>query len=488
MAPPGDGFDRWRARAALIAGPLLFAAILLLPLPLPAPAHRLAAVMALVVVLWIGEPIPLAATALLGPALALLVGAFPEGLGKGAAGAVFSKFGDPILMLFVGGFFIAEAMQVHGLDRRIALSILSTRLFSCSSVRLVSGLAVCSFLLSMWISNTATTALMLPIAAGMLAVARGGGAPGKVDAAAALAIAYAATLGGLATPVGTAPNLIGIAQIRSLAGVEIGFLDWMGIGLPVGAAALVALLLLLPRGIGNGRHDGLAGAADAEREKLGRWSRGEKVTALAFGVAVSLWIATGIAQIWREAPVHAWMESHLSEGAIAILASSLLFLVPAAPGRPTLTWKEAARIDWGTLLLLGGGLSLGELMLKTGLADAIGRGTVERLGVSSALGITAMAAGLAILLSEITSNTATATMLIPIVVGIAKSAGIDPVGPALAATLACSFGCALPVSTPPNALAYGTGWVPIPFMVRKGLLLDLCGFAIVVAAVLLLRG
>ena len=478
----GAEFDRLRLRIALVLGPLLFAILWFAPLPLPVPAHRLAAVMALVVVFWIGEPVPVAVTALMGPTLALLVGAVPPGAPRDAVKLAFSSFGDPILMLFIGGFFIAEAMTVHGLDRRIAMSILSHRAFSASPARMVVGLGLCAWLLSMWMSNTATTALLIPIAAGMLAVAREGRPPGRLDACTMLMLPFAATVGGLGTPVGTAPNIIGIGAMTRLAGYKFGFLQWMSYGVTVGAVMMVALAWILTRKLGDGTVDLRTHALEARRE-LGAWKRGEVVTAVSFGLAVGLWMASGIVQIPQlgMAKAAAWFEGHLPEGAIAIAASSILFMIPAAPGRPTLTWREATRIDWGTLLLLGGGLSLGEMMRGTGLSAAIGNGAVDHLGVHSLWALVALSAGLAILLSEITSNTATATMLVPVVISIAQGVPVSPIPPALAATLGCSFGFMLPVSTPPNALAYGTGLVPIATMAKRGVVFDIIGFFLIVA-------
>ncbi len=479
------GFDRRRARVALIAGPLFFAVILLLPLPLGPEAHRLAAVMALVVAFWVGEPIPVAATALLGPCLALLVGAVPGGDPRARVAAAFSKFGDPILMLFLGGFFLAQAMATHGLDRRIALGILSRRAVGASGARMVAALGICSCLLSMWMNNTAVTALMIPIAVGMLGVARRGHGPGALDRAAILIIPFAATVGGLATPVGTAPNLIGLAQLRSLAGVEVGFLQWMLLAVPIAALLMLALCLILGRGLPV-QAEALADQARTARERLGSWSRAEKLTLTAFLLTVGLWISGGLAQAWKGSPALQWVSGHVPEESAALLASGLLFLLPASKGRPVLTWKEASNIDWGTLLLLGGGLSMGELMLRTGLAESLGQGVAGGLGVDSLWGLTALAAALAIGLSELTSNTATASMLLPVVIGISKAIGVSPLPPALAATLGCSFGFMLPISTPPNALAYGTGLVPLRVMVRRGFVFDVIGFVVLTGGLRLL--
>lgn len=477
-------FDRARARVALVVGPLAFLLLWTLPLPLEGAAHpveaqRLAAIMALVIAFWIGEPIPVAATALLGPTLCVVLGAVPGAKAQDCARLAFAQFGNPILMMFIGGFFIAEAMTVHGLDRRFAMRVLSMRLLGSSPRNMVVGLGVCACAMSMWISNTATTALLIPIATGMLAVARGEKKPGTLDAVCMLMIPFAATVGGLGTPVGTAPNLIGLSQLENLTGVRVPFLRWMALTLPLVLGMLVCLAVLLTRGLPTTGVDLRAHAA-AEHARLGPWRRGELVTASAFAVAVGLWMASGLAQLDRGGPIGLWFERHLPEGAVALLAASILFIVPAAPGRPTLTWREAARIDWGTLLLLGGGLALGDLMSRTGLAEVIGEGVVESLGIRSVWGLTALAAVMAIALSELTSNTATATILVPVVIGIAKEAGVSPLPPALGATFACSFGFMLPVSTPPNALAYATGKVPITYMARRGAVFDVIGAVIIV--------
>lgn len=347
-------FDLLRARIALVLGPALFLLLWFLPLPLPDAAQRLAAVMALVVVFWIGEPVPVAVTALLAPCLALLAGAVPAGSAGGAVRAAFGGFGDPILMLFVGGFFIAEAMTVHGVDRRLAMSILSLRAFSASPARMVVGLGLCSWVLSMWMSNTATTALLIPIAIGMLRVARAGAPPGRLDTSVMLMLPFASTVGGLATPVGTAPNIIGIGQMEKLPGVDFGFLTWMGYGVSIGALMIVALAILLTRGLPAAAAD-LRGHAVAERSRMGGWSRGERVTVLAFSLAVGGWVFTGLAQAagWKE--IQAFMSARLPEGAIALLAASVLFMIPSARGRRTLTWGEAARIDWGRGRAVDGG-------------------------------------------------------------------------------------------------------------------------------------
>mgnify|MGYP001210286735 CR=1 FL=1 len=482
--------DHLRARISAWLGPLLALGVWLLPLPLGDEAHRLAAVMMLVITWWIGEPIPPAATALLGPTLALLVGAVPLPEGARASEAVqlaYRGFGDPVLMLFMGGFFIAEALTVHGLDRRFAMRVLSYPAVGGSPARVVIGLGLVSCVLSMWVSNTATTALLIPIAKGILDLARsrGGAAQGRdFSAACMLMLPFAATVGGLATPVGTAPNLIAIGRL-SAGGTEIGFLRWMSLALPLVLVMMLALCWLLTRGLSR-KGGGFDQHAREQLARMGPWGRGEKVTMLAFGLAVAGWLGTGAVQLFDWPAAQEWLKGHLSEGGIGLLAASLLFLLRTEGGRPALTWSEATRIDWGTLLLLGGGLSLGELVQRSGLAEAIGTGVVSGLGISSLWALVAVSAFLAIALSELSSNTATATLLVPTVIGIAERAGVSPLPPALAATIGCSFGFMLPISTPPNALAYGTGLVPITTMVRRGVVFDLIGLVLIVVGMRLL--
>jgi sodium-dependent dicarboxylate transporter 2/3/5 len=216
---------------------------------------------------------------------------------------------------------------------------------------------------------------------------------------------------------------------------------------------------------------------------LGPWSRGEINTAVAFLVAVILWTFPGFLALvmGSKHSVSVWYEAHLPEGVAALLAASLLFLLPTDWGRRefTLRWEDAAQVDWGTILLFGGGLSLGDLMFKTGLSAALGNGFVVLFSVHSLWGITAAAILMGIVTSELTSNTASASMVIPMVIAIAKGADLNPLIPALGACLGASYGFMLPISTPPNAIVYGSGMIPITKMIRAGILFDLLGFLII---------
>ncbi|HYL81977.1 MAG TPA: DASS family sodium-coupled anion symporter, partial [Candidatus Acidoferrum sp.] len=453
----------------------------LLPLPSLSPAaHTLAAAMTWVVLYWIMEPIPLPVTALLGTAFCVMAG-------LGSAKTVFSSYAHPVIFLFIGSFFLAEAMAVHGVDRRFAAWMLALPWVGARPTRILLALGVIAGVISMWISNTAATALMLPIALGVLTTLRGPSAHelGPYRIGLLLILSYAATAGGMATIIGTPPNLIGVALIAQETGVSISFLTWMEVGLPLAilmlAVAWGLLLRLFPPQTrvltGVGRH------LSEQQLAIGPWTSGQVNACIAFVVAISLWIVPGVisAVLGAGSPAGTWLESRLPNELVAILAAGLLFFLPTnlRAGEFTLSWKQAADISWGTILLFGGGLAFGELMVKTGLSNALGRGFVDLFGVNQVWSLTAVSIVVAVLISEVTSNTASASMLIPVVIAIAQSAGVSPVPPALGACLGASLGFALPVSTPPNAIVYGTGMVPIRSMIRAGILFDLLGAAMI---------
>jgi sodium-dependent dicarboxylate transporter 2/3/5 len=474
-------------------------------------AQTLAAILATVVVLWVTEALPLPVTALAGAILCVILGVAP-------ARQVFAYFADPIVFLFVGSFMLARAMAVHGLDRRMALSFLSIPWMSARPSRLLAGLGLVTAALSMWVSNTATTAMMLPIGLGILgalhqARVAEGLASGPMGARGwpfatgmMLMIAYAASIGGIGTPVGSPPNLIGIGLIRNSAGVDIGFFTWMALAVPMLLLMAAGLLLLLhrlhadppppPGAPGGSRVSGPGVGAEmrahVEREKarLGPWTRGQVNTLVAFGVAVALWTLPGVLAVLglQESAPSIWLQTRMPEAVVALVAAMLLFVLPlgSGTGEFTLTWRDAVQIDWGTILLFGGGLALGTLMFETGVAGALGEGVAARLGASSTWPLTFAAIAVGIVLSEATSNTAAANMAIPVVIAIAQAAGANPVPPALGACFGTSFGFMLPVSTPPNAIVYGSGLVPIPKMMRAGLLFDVMGLFIIWAGLRLM--
>lgn len=486
-SPDAETHTALRQRVGLFLGPALMVVVLMLaPAGLSPEAHRLAAVMALVITFWVTEAIPLPATALLGPALCVA-------LGVGEDKKVLAPFASPITFLFIGTFLIAAAMRKYGLDRRMALWLLSQPALARTPGRLFASLGVLTAALSMWMSNVATTAMMLPIALGALSAWPALGGRREVRSSLILLIAFAASVGGLGTPVGTPPNLIGLGAVRELLGVSVSFPQWMALALPLVLVQTAFLLWhLRPAGVSGAAadHDGAATAHHqlaAQRRALGPWSTGEKNTIAVFVIAIALWmipglidLATGLTSgtsVGTTHPVSRFLATHFPEETVGLLAGVALLFLPVswAHGRFTLTWSEAVRIDWGTILVFAGGMALGRQLFDTGLAHALGSATIGLLGQPSLWTLIAAGIVLSILVSEAASNTASATVMVPVMIAVAQSAGVNPVPVALATCLACSFGFLLPVSTGPNALAYGTGHVTIPEMIRAGFALDLVG-------------
>ncbi|MHB8971599.1 MAG: SLC13 family permease [Pirellulaceae bacterium] len=483
MSDPEARFERARRTHGLWLGPATFVLAWFLPLPaLSTEAHRLLAVMSLVVVWWVTEAIPIPATALVGAALAVICGITN-------ATDAFAPFASPTVFLFIGSFIIGQAVSTHQLDRRLAMSLLSFTLVrgSIGRIRIAFGLLCLG--VSAWMSNTATMAMMLPVAVGVLTAAGVANRRGSPSYASGflLTIAYAASIGGIITPVGTPPNLITLGLLDKLAGVKINFLTWMllmtPLALALGTAMLVAGTRLFPTPA-EGSRDASDYLQGVER-RLGVWTRGQRNCAFAFGVAVVLWVTPGALAAFGlgDLPWVKILTGRLDEAVVAVVAASLLFVLPVnwRERQFTIGWSEASKIDWGTILLFGGGLSLGRLMFVTGLAEYVGHTVVAWSGVESLWGVTAMAAALGILLTEITSNTAATNMLVPVVISIAQANGVSPVAPALAACLGASMAFMLPISTPPNAIVYGSGLIPITAMLRFGIVLDLLAFVIIVA-------
>ena len=485
-SPAEEMFNRRRRTIGLFAGPLLLVVLLAAPLPLPAPAHRLAGVLAMMVVLWVSEALPLAVTALLGPLLAVVLGVAP-------ARTVFAPFADPIIFLFIGSFMLAEAMFVHGLDRRIAFGALSSRAVSGSAVRILVVYGAVGAGISMWISNTATTAMMFPIGLSIVAHLTEGqesDADSREFATAMMLVtAFGASIGGIGTPIGTPPNLIGIGMLQRIAGVEISFFEWMALGVPV-VILLFGFLIayfyvrtLRRLTLNVGRADVIRG----ELDRLGPMSAGQRNVLIAFAATVALWLLPGVLAIAGAGSTRfaRWLTAAVPESVAAMVGAMLLFLLPLnwRARRFTLTWEQAVRIDWGIILLFGGGLAMGELAFATGLAEALGRGISGWLPAHSAFALTVLFTAVAIFMSEAASNTASANMIVPVAIAVSQAAGVSPVQPALGATLGASMGFMMPISTPPNAIVYSSGHVPIGAMMKHGIALDIAGFVVIVALV-----
>ena len=486
LSPAEERFERGRRTTGFWLAPLVVVLFLLLPIDMPNDQQTLAAVLLGVIVLWITEPVPIPVGGLIGVALIVLLGVVP-------ASDALSPFGSSTVFTFIGAFILAQAMLKHGLARRFAFRMLRLPGVGGSTVGLVIAFGAVTALLSAFVSNTATVAMLLPTGLGILAVIakllqdRGMVEEDfdplrlRVGTALLLMLAYGASVGGLLTPVGSPPNLIGRGLIEEATGTRITFAQWMIMALPICLLMFVALavVLLLLNKPEIRKIEGVREYIADEHAKMGALSRAEKNTLIAFAVTVTLWITPGVLALFlgNDSSVYETVSGRLNEGIVAVLGASLLFLLPTdwSQRQGTLDWSDAQAIDWGTIVLFGTGIIFGSLLEDTGLAETIGNGASNALGLSSIVAITVFAVVLAIAISETTSNTASAAVVVPIIIPIALAAQVNPFVPALAATFAASFGFMLPVSTPQNAIVYGSGVVPITKMIRSGISFDVLG-------------
>jgi sodium-dependent dicarboxylate transporter 2/3/5 len=425
---------------------------------------------------WITEAIPIPATALLPLAL------FPV-LGIGDIRASASHYANPVLYLFMGGFMIAQAMQRWGLHRRLALHIL--RVMGTRPRNMVGGFMLATAFLSMWVSNTATTVMMLPIGLSVIDLTRR--ATGAADRHFALTlmlgIAYAASIGGMGTLIGTPPNALLAGFLEETYGVQIGFGQWMTIGVPLVIVMLPLTWLVLTRWIYPVRLADLPGGRETiarEITALGPVSRGETQVGVVF-------VLTALA--WMTRPLLARWVPGLSDAGIAITGGLLLFLVPvdAKRGRFALDWESAAKLPWGVLVLFGGGLSLASAISRTGLAEWLGN-AMSGLGTLPLVLIVVAVTAVLVFLTELTSNTASAATFLPILAAVAVGIGENPLLLVVPAALAASCAFMMPVATPPNAIVYGSGHVTVPQMARAGIVLNLLFIVALPLFALLLAG
>ncbi|MBU4253436.1 MAG: anion permease [Acidobacteria bacterium] len=436
-----------RKKTGFVLGPLLFFLILLSPLLQDNPrAHNLLAVFSLVVIFWVTECVPIPITALLIPVFLTL---FQVTSVKEA----FAPFADPIIMLFLGGFILARAMCVHSLDQKLANAVLTSKIVAHKSGRILFGIGLITLVLSLWISNTATTAMMYPIALGMVGSLRAQTTRKKgitPESLFLLSVAYAASIGGIIL-------------------IPMYLFLFSYIHMKMKKAGIPAVTD--------------PGIFDHIRETK-RLSRAQINVLIAFTFTVILWVLPGLAALalGREASSTVWLRNHFPEAVAAILGAGLLFFLPVdwKKGRFTLTLKEGLNIDWGTLLLFGGGLSLGIQMFDAGLADQIGLLFLSLGGESAGLGlICLLSITLTVFLTELTSNTASANMVIPIIIAVSQAAQINPLPPVIGSAIGCSFAFMLPVATPPNAIVFGSGFIRLPDMMKTGLVLNIAGILLI---------
>jgi sodium-dependent dicarboxylate transporter 2/3/5 len=478
--------------ASLAAGPLLaLACWLALPhayedaagkaIALSPAARATIAMLAWMAVWWMTEAVPLAATSLLPAAT------FPL-LGIAKPTAALSPYASDVIFLFLGGFLLAAAMTRWGLDRRIAFATL--RLVGTSRDRLLAGVMIATAFVSMWVSNTAAAAMMVPIALSLIRLAGegepganpagpGGQPAGRFAVPALLAVAYGASIGGVATLVGSPPNGIAARFVAQAGGPELSFARWIPIGLPLTVLMLLAAWLLLAKVLFRQPREAVAGGGrliEASARDLGPWSRGEIATLAAFGLAVGLWLSRPLLAQWELGGTRPL--AGLGDAGIALIAALLLFVWPMERRRGgfVLDWKVAPELPWGVLLLFGGGLSLAAAIEANGVTAFVAAGTQGLRDAPAWASVTAIV-GASVFVSEVTSNTAQVAATAPLLVGIAPSLGVDASHLVVASALAASCAFMMPVGTPPNAIVFGTGHLTIGQMCRAGLWLNLTSVA-----------
>ncbi len=457
------GFDLIRKRVSLFAGPILSALVLLSPLELTPLQHRTLAIVVFVFVWWIGEAIPLPVTALLVPVLGVIFEVVP-------ARNAFAPFASEIIFLFMGSFIIARAISLHGLDRRFANFLLSFKFLKGRVLPSIFMLGLSAWMLSMWVSNTATTAMLMPLSFGLLRQVADK-EDTKLISGGLLFIAFATSAGGIATPVGTPPNLVGIGMLKDLADIKITFSGWMGMA--VIPSVIMFLLIFFVLYLFNFKNSKKS-IQTYSYEKMPPFSRAEKNTMIAFSITALLWIVPGIiVPFLPEGGVKHFVQSAFDESMVAIIGALLLFILPVnfKEGKYTLSWDEAVKIDWGTILLFGGGLSLGNMLTATGLASVIGDVILNTTG-GNEIFLIFLIVSLSVGITDLISNTAAANMLIPVVIGVAEKGGFNPVYPVVGVSIGASMAFLLPISTPPNSIVYGTGKIPLMNMIKSGFVLD----------------
>ncbi|MBV7295320.1 DASS family sodium-coupled anion symporter [Corynebacterium sp. TAE3-ERU12] len=482
----------FRERSGLIIGVVLaFVVYYVMPSDLSYQLRATAAATVLIAVWWMSEAIPIAATALVPLVL------FPA-LGLSDIGDFSGSYTNPTIFLFMGGFMLALAMQRWNLHKRIALWVLS--FMASSSQMLILGFMLATGFLSMWVSNTATAVMMLPIGVSVLAkvvdIVREGkkhDSSSTTDSAAQdiaedaeedsapnsnfgialmLGIAYSASIGSLGTIIGTPPNAMLVAYMSENHDLEIGFGRWMLVGVPVAMVLMLVAWVLLTFVFYKPEINKMPGGREmmkAQLKDLGPMSTGEKRVLIAFIAAALAWVFVPVL----------WKETLFSDAVIAMTVGIALFIIPGGrSGVKLLTWRNMNELPWGVLLLFGGGLALSTQFTKSGLSEWIGE-QMEGLGGLPVLFIIGGMVLVVLLLTEFTSNTATAATFLPIVGGIALTLGVDPMVFCVPVALAATSAFVMPVATPPNAIAYGSGYVTMQSMIKVGMWLNLIAMVLI---------
>ncbi len=460
----------------LLLGPLAFVVCLLLANTVAQPMMLKTVGVALwLIIWWISEAVPIGATSLL-PIVLL------PAIGNGSLKVVAASYGNPVIFLFMGGFIIAIAMEKWNLHKRIALSIL--KITGTNANGIVLGFLIATAFMSMWISNTASTIMMLPIGLSVIKLVEGTLQNGEAtkkgfknfSSSIMIGIAFSASIGGLGTIIGTPPNMVMTGFMKSLYNFDMPFLDWMYIGIPIVVVMLAFTYWLMTRWLLPNKLDKLGDTTaliQSEITKLGKASAEQKSIAVVFTTTVLLWIL--------RAQINKWVGSEvLQDTTIALIGGLLFFVIPTKNkdmGTTILNWDDVQKLPWKILLLFGGGIALASGVESVGLIKAIGEFVASINGIDGIILLTLLATA-GVLLSEIMGNVALATIYIPMAMGIGVALGESPILFAIPIAISTTYGFMLPIATPPNAIAYGSGHINAKDMMRVGFFLDIFGIVV----------
>ncbi len=475
----------------LLAGPALLVVVLFAPLPLNGEQKSLLAIVVMTVVYWIAQPISIPVTSILALTLAVV-------LNVASARTVFGAFSSPTLFLLLGGFIITLSMAKYGLGKRIALAVLSLPGVGGSTRNIVIAFGLMAALLSGVIDNGAIASMLVPVAIGIVHAlsddiykqTNTARHPLRFATALMLITAYGATLGALLTPFGDSANMVGRQFIREEFGVAISIGKWMMLSAPIVIVLffllVIAVLVVNPPEV---RYVHAAAYFRDLRRQLGVMSRGEKNTAVVFGMAVFFWLLPAFVTL-VSGPLsssHIILVERLPPSVVAMLAACCLFVLPVGRHEGfTMRWRDVRQMDWGPILLVGSALALGKLMSETGLAQTVGAMLAEKIGDVGQLGVSFFSSATAILFSEVSNNLVSITVLVPTIVPVAEAGGGDPLVVALVATFSAIYGFMLPISTSANVIVYGSGLIPVRQMIKTGFIVDLSGILVITLGVSLM--
>lgn len=462
-----------KSNIKLFAGPLAALLVWGLPLGIPQDAQTMAGIFSWVVLWWVLEPMPLPITSIVGVLLAVIFGITD-------VRSAFAKFADPVIFLILGSFLLAQAMSRHGLVQRVTIHLLSTRFVERKPQRSVLLLFAMTCVLSALLPNSATMAIVLPVGMALLHSLYPHDKSSQIIGL--LGLSYATSIGGMITPIGTPPNLLTMANLQNLAGIQVSFLGWVLAAFPYALGIALFVGWMLKSGLKTPTSSEHISDMREEVSSLGPLSHSEKQVILALVTAILLWILPNFVRgfVDKSLPLADIIDKRVPEAVAVLIPVSLLFSTSDGRGSRTLLWADAKAIDWGTILLFGGSLALGGLIFDTGLAQAIGDFMAAMFGSQPEWVFLTIAVFFTILLSETSSNTACAALVIPIVIATCKGLGYDPLVHTISIGFASSLGFMLPVASPMNSLAYSTGKIPVVTMIRTGFIVNLIGWSLLV--------